>query len=116
MTVNGEEKKLIKKEYWPGPVSIILPCKEGKLEYLHRGSGGIAFRMPAKKEVVAFLKKTGPIVAPSANPEGMSPAYSVESAREYFGDKVDFYINGGQLGSFPSRLIRLKDGKAEDIR
>ena len=116
VAVSRKNKKLIEKEYWPGPVSIILPCENEEFSYIHRGTGGIAFRLPAKKELLNFLKKTGPLVAPSANPEGHSPAYNIESAREYFGGNVDFYIDGGQLGSSPSRLISLDDGKEEALR
>ncbi len=61
--------KEILKEYWPGPVSIIFPVNDDiKLHYLHKGTGGIAFRIPDDKYLLDILKETGPLVAPSANP------------------------------------------------
>jgi L-threonylcarbamoyladenylate synthase len=58
-----------------------------------------------------LLKKAGPLVAPSANPEGMEPAKTIKEAKEYFGERVDFYINGGKLLSPPSTLIEIKNKK-----
>lgn len=82
------------KRFWPGPVSFIFPCPKKKFSYLHRGTGTIAFRMPANLALRRFLSFTGPLVAPSANKERVLPARSIRQAREYFGDSVDFYIAG----------------------
>ncbi|PIQ92363.1 MAG: threonylcarbamoyl-AMP synthase [Parcubacteria group bacterium CG11_big_fil_rev_8_21_14_0_20_39_22] len=106
---------------WPGPMSIILKIKEGmidKLQYLHRGTGELAFRLPNNSKLRDFLAKSGPIVAPSANLEGEQPAENIEEARRYFGKNVDFYIDGGQIeDNKPSSLIRIfDDGFEEKIR
>ena len=92
------------KKYWPGPVSLILSTKDGNL----------AFRLPAKEDLRELLQQTGPLIAPSANPSGASPATSIEEAKKYFGDKVDFYIDAGELTGQPSKLIDLT-GEGEVI-
>jgi len=102
-------------EYWPGQVSVILPCKSKKFEYLHRGSQTLAFRLPAKQTLRKLLAKTGPLVAPSANPEGMDPAANLKQAKQYFGNKVDFYIRG-KTSTKPSKIIRLIGDKVYVIR
>ena len=61
-------KKLMEK-FWPGKVSIILPFHNKELSYLDRMGGTLAFRFPDKKDLIDILKESGPIVAPSANPE-----------------------------------------------
>lgn len=108
-------EKMLKK-YWPGKISIILPCSSQKMEYLHMGTKNLAFRMPDKNKLLELLKKTGPLVAPSVNHPGEKPATTIEEAKAYFGDKVDFYINEGKLESLPSTLIKIKDGKTEVLR
>ncbi len=105
------DRKLL-AEYWPGKVSIILPCPEEEFAYLHRGKKSLAFRFPDKPNLIALLKETGPLVAPSVNPEGSKPAETIEQAREYFNDSVDFYLDEGKLTSLPSTLIAFKKGKA----
>ncbi|MEK7081994.1 MAG: L-threonylcarbamoyladenylate synthase [Patescibacteria group bacterium] len=108
-------KKNLKK-IWPGPVSVILPAKNKKFTYLHRGTQTIAFRWPRNEQLQKILKKTGPLVAPSANPEGLPPATTVAEAKKYFGRKIDFYKNGGKITGKPSTLIKLQNGKIEIIR
>ena len=100
--INKEQDKILSK-FWPGKVSIIL--------------NNIAFRLPAKKSLIEILKKTGPLVAPSANPENLEPAENIKKAKEYFGGNVDFYLSGGTLKSKPSTLIKInKKGEIEVLR
>jgi L-threonylcarbamoyladenylate synthase len=100
---------------WPGPVSVILHCGEG-FEYLHRGTGGIAFRLPNRDDLRRLLRKVGPLVAPSANTEGGEPAKTIAEAKNYFGDKVDFYVDDGELLGEPSTLAMWAEGKLQIIR
>ncbi len=103
--------KKILREIWPGKVSVILPCENKKFSYLHRGTKKLAFRLPAKRFLIALLRRTGPLVAPSANLEGKPPAKSIKEAKKYFGNKVDFYLDGGKINFAPSTLIELKNRK-----
>jgi L-threonylcarbamoyladenylate synthase len=101
---------------WPGKVSMILPCPDERFAYLHRGTGTIAFRLPDKPELREFLRETGPLIAPSANPQGMAPAKTVVEAEAYFGDDVDFYVDGGMLAGEPSTVVKFEDEKLMVIR
>ncbi len=95
------------KKVWPGAMSVILPCTNKKFEYLHRGTKSLAFRMPDDKKLLALIRKTGPLVAPSANPEGLSPAKNFLEAKKYFGENVSVYIDGGRKIGKPSTLVSL---------
>ncbi len=69
------------------------------------------------KKLFSLLQKTGPLVAPSANPQGLTPASNIKEAKKYFGDRVDFYIAGGTLISKPSTIIKInKNGEIEVLR
>jgi L-threonylcarbamoyladenylate synthase len=102
--------------YWPGPVSIIMPTNDDNFAYLHRGSNSLAFRLPAKPNLVNLIKHSGPLVAPSANPEGLLPATNIEKAKEYFGNSVDVYVDEGEVIGTPSKIINIVDGKEKIIR
>jgi L-threonylcarbamoyladenylate synthase len=67
--------------------------------------------LPAKTKLRSLLKKTGPLAAPSANPEGLPPAKTIKEAKKYFRDRVDFYLDAGRLDSRPSAILSLKNGK-----
>ena len=108
-------KKLLNK-FWPGEVSVILPCSLKKFAYLHRGTKTLAFRLPKKKSLIGLLKRTGPLVVPSANWEGYPPAKTIKEAKKYFGDKADFYVDAGKLDSLPSTLIKIENGRVILIR
>jgi len=114
ITLDDHTKAILEK-YWPGPVSIILECDNPDLAYLHRGTKSLAFRMPEKTELQTLLQQTGPLVAPSANPEGLEPATTITEAKSYFGDTVDFYQEGIVTGR-ASKIIRITDGGEEIIR
>ncbi len=103
-------------KYWPGKVSVEMFYNSPKFEHIRRPEGCNAFRLPDKRDLIEVLKQTGPLVAPSANLEGQSPAKNLEEAKKYFGDKVDFYVDGGDLDSLPSTLVRIKDNKIEVLR
>jgi L-threonylcarbamoyladenylate synthase len=117
-TVRGNDKKdyVSLANVWPGKISVLLPCASAKSSYLHRGTKHIAFRMPKSLALRALLKKTGPLVAPSANIEGVVPAKTAKEAFSYFGKNVDFYVDGGRLVSKPSTLVKIENGKIVVIR
>lgn len=116
-------EKILKK-VWPGKVSVILPMGANgrgkaavkKFHYLHRGTKTLAFRLPTLSNLKNFLKKTGPLVVPSANFEGKTPARTIKEAKHYFGDRISFYIDAGKLMSKPSTLIAIDQGKVLVLR
>lgn len=115
--VPTDAQRAMLPRWWPGPVSIILPCSNPAFDYLHRGVGSLAFRLPDKLDLQTLLAESGPLIAPSANPEGLPPATTIVEARNYFGDAVDFYIDGGVLEGRASTIIRLgADGAVEIVR
>lgn len=92
------------EKVWPGPVSVVLAAAGSELAYLHRGTGGIAFRMPRRSELRELLQAAGPIVAPSANLAGEPPATTIAEAKAYFGDEP-FYLDEGELHNPASALV-----------
>ncbi|MCL5784954.1 MAG: L-threonylcarbamoyladenylate synthase [Patescibacteria group bacterium] len=112
----SDKIKAFLEDIWPNPISIILPCPSENFFYLHRGTKTLAFRIPNKPNLLQLLKKTGPLVAPSANPENRPPVQTLEETKQYFGEKVDFYLDGGKLLSQPSTLIKVDNGKITTLR
>lgn len=103
-------------QYWPGAVSVIVPCGP-ELQYLHLGTHGLAVRIPDDEQLLDLLKRTGPLQTSSANLTGQPPANTVAEAKEYFGDTVGFYVDGGDLsGRQPSTVIRIIDDAIEVVR
>ena len=104
-------------EKWPGPVSIIVPSNEAPV-WVRRQNDSVAYRIPDNDDLRELLAQTGPLIAPSANPEGKEPAMDIEEAKAYFGDTVDVYIDGGRVTEArASQLLRMsKHGTVEQLR
>lgn len=102
---------------WPGALSIVLRPLADTLPHLHQGLGDFPVRIPANNRLNALLIQTGPLATSSANIAGQPPAISVKEAWEFFGDKVDFYIDGGDLGDrLPSTIARVTSSGIEVLR
>jgi len=78
------------------PTSIIVP-KTNEHEWVLRGGNTVAYRVVRNEFLKKVVQAVGPVIAPSANPEGMPPARNIVEARAYFGDDVDVYIDGGEV-------------------
>lgn len=102
--------------FWPASLSIILPLPTGEYSYLMQEVGDIAVRIPNNLPLQELLEKTGPLLTTSANLPGEQPAATVREAIDYFGDKLDFYVDGGTLSSPPSTIIKIIDGKTVVLR
>ncbi len=90
-------------QLWPGQVSVVI--------------GMAAFRLPALPWLRDLITLTGPLAAPSANPEGEPPATTIEHARAYFGERVSYYLDGGLVTGKASTLLKLEaDGSTTTLR
>lgn len=114
---NVQELRAI-KNLWPGPNTLIFKIPDArKFRHLHRGLASLAFRLPNNKSIISLLKRTGPLVAPSANIAGEITAKTIEEAREAFGEGVDYYVDGGKVvKKGASKIFRMTDKGLEKLR
>ena len=81
--------------FWPGPLTVILPRREGVAAAAAGGQNSIGLRCPAHPVALAFLKacNTG-VAGPSANRFGrVSPTTAEHVAGEFAGDLL--VLDGG---------------------
>lgn len=115
----GLKRRYLKavEQFWPGAVSVIIPVADPALKYLHQGKQSLAVRIPDHPELLKLLEQTGPLQTSSANPTGQPTANTVQEARGYFKNQVDFYVDGGDLSANqPSTVIRIIDDAIEVLR
>lgn len=102
------------QQFWPGAVSVETPHS---IDYLTQSTGRQGIRIPNHPELLALLAKTGPLQTTSANQPGEPPATVISEAQNYFGDSVDFYVDGGDLSDrLPSTIVKVIDDEIEVIR
>ncbi len=115
--LNPDQNNFLNKN-WPGKISVILPVSKNKFKYIHRGSNSIAFRMigPVNRNLFSIIESVGPIVAPSANPQGLIPATCIHKAHKYFGSTVDVYLDGGTKKGIASTVVDYTKNKPKILR
>jgi L-threonylcarbamoyladenylate synthase len=99
--ITAETRKTL-QNIWPNQVSVILNNQ--------------AFRIPKNEFILKILKGTGPLISTSANLTGEKPAKSMQEAKKYFGNKIDFCVDAGELESMPSTLIKIENNQLEILR
>ncbi len=99
----------IMREFWPGPLTIVLPAA---------GGHSIGLRLPASDMVRRIIRKTGsPLVATSANPANQPPAATARDVETMFAGQVDLIVDSGlQTTGIASTVIRVNDFDLEILR
>ena len=91
------------------PTSLVVPASD-EPSWVTRGGSSVAYRVCAEPKLQQILKQTGPVIAPSANPQGKPPACNIEQARAYFGHAVACYVDGGYIDDTtpPSQIVAFR--------
>lgn len=85
------------EEFWPGPLTLVLPKKSNVPEIVTGGLATVAVRMPDNFIALALIKESGtPIAAPSANLFGQLSPTRAEHVKKQLGDKIDMILDGGK--------------------
>jgi len=93
--IPSNARKLM-KQFWPGPLTVVLLKKEEVPDIVTAGLPTVAVRMPKHPMALSLIKKAGrPIAAPSANPFGYLSPTTAEHVWDQLGDRVDLILNGG---------------------
>ncbi|MCF6352890.1 MAG: threonylcarbamoyl-AMP synthase [Cyclobacteriaceae bacterium] len=84
------------KNFWPGPLTIILPKTAKISDLITSGLDSAAFRVPNHPLTNELLKQVNfPLVAPSANPFAYVSPTTAQHVADQLGDKVDYILDGG---------------------
>ena len=105
------EKALI-KEFFPGPLTIILKKKDTVPNIVTANSNTVGVRMPSNKIALKLIEYAGvPIATPSANISGKPSGTNMEDIMKDFEGKVDCYIDDGpsKIG-ISSTIVQVIDG------
>lgn len=93
-----ERAKALAARFWPGPLTLVLPLREGApvAPAVTAGLPTIAVRMPAHPVMRAVLEHAGlPLAAPSANRSGEVSPTAADHVLESFGEGGPVVLDGG---------------------
>ena len=103
----SKEFEEVASKYWPGPLTIVGVAVADLPEAITAGTGTVGVRVPADSDVRELVRVCGgALTATSANPSGREPARSAKEVIEYFGDRIDLVIDGGEVtATEPSTVL-----------
>jgi L-threonylcarbamoyladenylate synthase len=92
------------REFWPGPMTLILPRTDLAKVFITGGQNNVGLRVPAHPVALALIKKYEElggqgVAAPSANRFGAVSPTTAEAVGEELGDyldSADLVLDGGQ--------------------
>ena len=110
--------KSLADEFWPGPLTLILPKAENVNDIVTGGQDSIGIRVPAHPMAQQLLTAFGGgIAAPSANRYGRLSPTRPEHVREEFGDEIDLILDGGEsLIGLESTIVSCLHNEARLLR
>ncbi|MFN2744611.1 L-threonylcarbamoyladenylate synthase [Bacillus sp. z60-18] len=98
--VDSSQASALMERFWPGPLTLVLPCKQGVLSTrVTAGLDTVAVRMPDHPVALALIKEAGvPVAAPSANVSGKpSPTKAAHVIHDLNG-RIAGIVDGGPTG------------------
>lgn len=114
--LNETADKLI-KAFLPGPLTIIIKKNPEVPDIVTAGSQKVGIRIPDHPIALEITRRSGPIVATSANIHFQPDAIDIGMATAALGNSVSTYIDAGHSPSGkPSTIIWIKDKEYEIIR
>ena len=82
--------------FWPGPLTLVLPKKEGLPPSLSPYPG-LAVRMPDHPFTLRLLQQSGPLAVTSANISGGANPTTAQDVYAQLKSRVDIILDGGKL-------------------
>jgi L-threonylcarbamoyladenylate synthase len=101
-------------EFWPGPLTLVLKKKSIIPDIVTAGKDTVAIRVPNHPLTLNLLEQLEfPLAAPSANPFGSISPTSAVHVYNYFEDRLDIILDGGECEKgIESTIIGFENNQA----
>jgi L-threonylcarbamoyladenylate synthase len=120
IAVLDERAEALIATFWPGPLTIVAPYREGSgvCDLARAGLDTVALRAPAHPVARGLLAAVGePLVAPSANRSGRPSPTTFAAATLETGEAAAAALDGGPCAiGLESTVVSLLDGPARLLR
>ena len=108
-----ENALMLADKFWPGPLTLVLKKQNHISDLITAEKNTVAVRVPNHRLTLALLDQLDfPLTAPSANPFGSISPTSAEHVFNYFGQKIDVILDGGECEKgLESTIIGFENNK-----
>ncbi len=120
IAVFDEAARTLAERYWPGPLTLVLPLREGApvASLVTAGLHTVALRMPAHPAMRDLLAAAGrPLAAPSANASGRISPTRADHVLASLDGRIPLIVDAGptELG-LESTIVAVTDGRLRLLR
>ena len=112
------EARRLAENFWPGPLTLVLPKRDLVPEVVTAGQGTVAVRMSAHGVFAGVVAGVGePLAAPSANRFGRVSPTRAEHVLEELGGLIPLVLDGGATAhGIESTIVRVDGGRLRILR
>ncbi len=105
-------------EFWPGPLTLVLPAAEAVPAFLAGPGRTIAVRVPPLAWLRALVRELGePLTATSANLAGGPEQTDPAAVETLFGGRIELVLDAGPSpGGLPSTIVDLSSAPPRVLR
>lgn len=113
-----EAARILAREFWPGPLTIVLRKAETISDLVTGGKPTVGLRIPDHAVARAVLRACDFFVAvSSANISGGPPARETDEVRRDFSGDIDLILAADRCpGGVPSTVVDISDGEGRIVR
>ncbi|HAS60172.1 MAG TPA: threonylcarbamoyl-AMP synthase [Algoriphagus sp.] len=106
-----EKLKILADEFWPGPLTLLLPREAIVPDLVTSGLDRVAVRILSHPLTLELLKSLEfPLAAPSANPFGYISPTRPEHVQKQLGDQIPYILDGGACKvGLESTIVGIED-------
>ncbi|MFH0873897.1 MAG: L-threonylcarbamoyladenylate synthase [Candidatus Komeilibacteria bacterium] len=113
--------QVLAKQYWPGPLTLVLPLKHKKLQHTAFKSKTLALRVSSHPIAHILCRLAArPLIVTSANVSGKPAVYDIKRFLTQMRQRKfvpDLVIDAGPLPEvFPSTIVKLTNSHLEVLR
>jgi len=95
--IADKHSRVLMEQFWPGPLTLVVPKTELVPDIVTAGLETVALRMPAHETALALIRASRTaIAAPSANPFGYVSPTEAQHVAQHLSESVDLILNGGR--------------------
>lgn len=97
------------RRFWPGPLTLVIPCGAHVPEIVTAGSRTVAVRVPDHPAALRLFTLVGqPLAVTSANLSGNTNPLTAQQVMEQLASRIDAVVDGGACpGGVPSTVLDL---------
>jgi L-threonylcarbamoyladenylate synthase len=105
-------------EFWPGPLTVVLPAAPGIPGFLAGPGRTVAVRIPPLAWLRALVRQLGqPLTATSANLAGEKELADPREVEAVFAGEIELLVDGGPApGGLPSTIVDLSGERPRVLR